>query len=444
MGRCPPVRLGWFLGLLSVCAPTAQERPPFHFTPPDLRLFEQVNLADERYEREGLVYRDPAVERLLERLTRPMLEAEPTLERVTWRFRILRSPVFNAFASPNGTVYVHTGLFAALDSEAQLAGVLAHEVSHILKRHSYFAQRSTRKRIAAINIINVALASASLATPYNSGWRVVLAALGDAPVIVAASIYGYNRELERDADFTAVRLLDGSGHGAAALVDLFEAMRRRSDLEGEIEPLFWSSHPRLDERIADVSKLGPPSNPSGGRSPDELAYLETVAGVVRHNARLAIDAGRPRSAVADMQRLADRLPESSENLFGLAEAYSALGGRTARPLEDELSTRARVKAMNKRQKRTPEEYERGLLETREGREAFRVNVESAERLYRRSLAVDPGYHTAHRGLGFLYERAGDREAALRAFRAYLQAAPDAADRSRIERRVERLEGRGAS
>jgi predicted Zn-dependent protease len=430
------------MGLLVVCSPSAQHQDTFAFTEVDLRFLEQVDAADARYEREGLVYRDPAVETMLDRLTRSMLRDDPSPDRVAWRFKILRSPVVNAFAMPNGSIYVHTGLIASLDNEAQLAGILAHELSHVTRRHSFSTLRSVRKKMVAINIINTAVMYGGLAAPYTGSWRVVLDVLSNVPVILVASIYGYSRELERDADLQGVTMLARGGRDARALMDALRAMRRSGDLEGFVEPVFWATHPRIEERLSYLTPIARPQSPDEAGRPVDPAYLATVAGLVRHNAQLAIDAGRPRGAVADMEQLVRVLPEASDNLYVLAEAYRALGPRAPRALPSERTEAGRRKAADAEARRTPEEREQSLMATREGRAAFAENRPRAEALYRRALAADPSNHQVYRGLGLLYERAGERDAALQAFREYVRAVPDGPDRARIVRRIEHLERRG--
>src|SRR5947208_3849184 len=66
----------------------------------------------------------------------------------------MRDPIPNAFALPNGSIYINTGLLALLDDENQLAAVIAHEITHVSRRHTYLRNRSVRKKILAINIIN--------------------------------------------------------------------------------------------------------------------------------------------------------------------------------------------------------------------------------------------------------------------------------------------------
>src|SRR6266852_8697404 len=129
-------------------------RDNFKFEKADLDLLEQVNLLDARFEREGLVLSDEATNALLRHVGESLLPRGSKLENVSWKFRALRDSVPNAFALPNGSIYVSTGLLARMDNESQLAAVLADEMTHVTRRHSYLQNRSNRKKILAINIIN--------------------------------------------------------------------------------------------------------------------------------------------------------------------------------------------------------------------------------------------------------------------------------------------------
>ena len=127
----------------------AQTNEAFKFGKVDLDLLEQINLLDKRFEKEGLVYHDADLDAFLDRVGKTVV-AEKQMENVDWRFHALRDPVPNAFALPNGSIYVNTGLLALLDDEGQLAGVLAHEMTHVARRHTSLQNRSIRKKVLAI------------------------------------------------------------------------------------------------------------------------------------------------------------------------------------------------------------------------------------------------------------------------------------------------------
>ncbi len=129
-----------------------QKKDDFAFTKVDLDLLEQCNLLDKRLEKDGAVYLDESLNSYLDRVGKSVLPKDGTPERVEWRFHVLRDPLANAFALPNGSIYVNLGLLALLDNEAQLAAVLAHEVTHVLNRHSYLELQSDGRSMRSLTL----------------------------------------------------------------------------------------------------------------------------------------------------------------------------------------------------------------------------------------------------------------------------------------------------
>jgi predicted Zn-dependent protease len=257
-----------------------------------------------------------------------------------------------------------------------------------------------------------------------------------APFIMMATIYGYSRELEREADLKGIDMMISAEYAPEEMVNVMKLLDR--DIEGENIRLFYNDHPSLDERIKYLSSY------LGGRADtvthqmelnrERAAYFGTMELVMRHDIQLAINSGRARSAVYHAQRLLD-FHEDSENLFWLAEAYRALGPRAAQLTDKELTNSAKKDASKKREKRTLEEEERELLATPAGKENWDRNQQKAEELYRRALNADKPAPVAHRGLGMLYEKLGRGSDAVPEYEKYLELSPSAIDRERIQRRI---------
>jgi beta-barrel assembly-enhancing protease len=264
----------------------------------DLKLLAEVELLDRRFERDGLVISDADLTDYVTRLGRS-LTPPGELERVTWRFRVLRDPLPNAFALPNGSIYVHSGLLGVLENEGQLASVLAHEVVHVTRRHSYLSNRSYRKKAAAINLIGFAGGAVVGRSEWSTAVRLIAAS---TQIILAATINGYSKDLERQADLDGVMALQTAGRDAREMAAAFRQLQATHDLEQD--RIFYTDHPRLEERIAYVSEAAslaaPPAMDSGRER-----YRITVARVCRDNVRFAIDARRYRSAAALAERLVE-------------------------------------------------------------------------------------------------------------------------------------------
>lgn len=404
----------------------------FAFGKVDLDLLEEIKALDERFEKEGVVYHHPALDAYLTRVG-TAIAADKKPENVEWKFRALRDPVPNAFALPNGSIYINTGLMALLDDENQLAAVLAHEVTHVTERHTYLRNRSMRKKVLAINIISTI-----------GNWHPVAGTAGLAislianisPFMLALSILGYSRDQEKEADLEGMKMASAAGFVPDGMPNSFKSMQK--DIEGEQLNSFYSDHPKLQERInyttsslpADARKLTEEEAKTA-----QSDYLNVMELVDRHNVELAINEARFRSAVFVSNKLVSMRPESSDNIFYLAESYRTLGPRNAELTDKQLTSGAKKKEAKNRAKRTLEELDAELLKTPAGQEAWKANSEKAEQLFLRAIELNRFNANARRGLGMLYEKLNRKDDAANQYAAYLELAPNAIDTERIRRRL---------
>ena len=420
-------------------APVEATPPPvreeFKFGNVDLEVLEQSNLLDAKLERDGLVLQDEAANAYVRRIGQALVPKGLELEKVSWKFRVFRDPQPNAFALPNGSIYVSTGLIFLVDNESQLAAVIAHELTHVMRRHSYVQNRSNRKKFLTMNI----MAAVGAYAPGGIAGAVIMAVTTIAPFIVMATIYGYSRDLEREADLKGVDMMISAEYAPEEMVNVMKLLNE--DMEGENVRLFYNDHPSLNERIKYLSSyLGARADRVTQQmelNRERAAYFKNMESVMRHNLQLSIMAGRFRSAVFHAQRLVDFHPDS-ENLFWLAEAYRTLGPRSAQLTEKEQTNGAKKDAAKKREKWTVEEEERQLLETPAGKDNWQRHQQKAEELYLRAVNAQNPAPVVHRGLGMLYEKLGRAKDAASEYEKYIELAPTAIDRERIKRRIETL------
>ena len=422
-------------------APVEATPPPvneeFKFGEVDLEVLEQSELLDQKLERDGLILANEPASVYLSKVGQLLIPKDLRIERVTWKFRAVRDPQPNAFALPNGSIYVTTGLLSLMDNESQLAAIIAHELTHVMRRHTYQHNRSNRKKFLTMNIMSAIGAYA----PMGAVGAVIMVVTTVAPFIMVATMYGYSRELEREADLKGIDMMISAEYPPEEMIQVMKLLNK--DIEGENIRLFYNDHPSLDERIKYLSGyLGARADkvtPQMALNRERAAYFRNMEPVMRHNLQLSINSGRYRSAVYLAQRLVDFHPDS-ENLFWLAEAHRTLGPRTPQLTEQELTNSAKKDAAKKREKRTLEEEERELLATPAGKENWQQNQQKAEELYLRALAAENPIPPAHRGLGILYEKLSRANDALTQYQKYLELSPSAPDRERIQRRIESLGG----
>lgn len=407
-----------------------QRAQDFKFTKVDLELLRQVDAFDRYMEEKGLVYSDPETDAYLEELGLSLVPKQPP-ENVHWHFRVVRDLEVNAFALPNGSIYVNSGLVSRMENEAQIAGVLAHEITHVTNRHGYLEYRSMRKKMVAIDVFTAVGA-------YGGG---VVAAMSNLlSVIMVSTIFGYSREMEHEADVYAVNALYLQGYDLLEFSRGFQLLRQGPEVDLSKEPVFWANHPKLADRVQYVASMAAQLQPKAtALRIDGTPYRAATKDVTRHNAGLAILLGRPRTAVASARRLIEDEPSNAENFVLLGDAYRTLGARTPIPDDEELTEHGKNDARKHLQSMTFAEYDKRLFAEPHGSERWQANAAQAEDAFHKALAIDPNSATAHRGLGFLAERQAQRTPAIEEFKRYLEMAPAAKDARQVRMHIESLE-----
>ncbi len=243
-------------------------------------------------------------------------------------FFVVRDDTINAFALPGGHIGVHSALVLLTDNESELAGVLGHEIGHILQHHQarmLYGQRGVQFTSLA------ALALAILASRGgNQGGQVTEAAVASAGALQIQNQLDYTREHEREADRVGVTLVDRAGFAPRAMVTFFQKLLRANRLnELKGAPAYLRTHPLTTERIADMQDRV--ENMPSRLVADTFEYR-----IARAKLRVMM-AGSPTEAVSLFQSmLADKtIVRPREQVYGLA-----LAQRRARDFEAAWKTLA--------------------------------------------------------------------------------------------------------
>lgn len=420
---------------LSVSPPVAraQQNPTanFQFTKADLALLDNANAMDSDYEQKGFVFHDPGAQSYLDAIGKRVLGDRPTPEHVTWHFLILNNPEVNAFAEPNGTVYVTIGLIGLLQNQAQLAAVLGHETAHVFERHSYLESRGIRKKAVLAEI----LAAAGAATPGGAALTVAGASIA-GQLILVESVYGYSREMEQQADSDGIVALAVAGYDLRAMAATFDLFDGDSNLEYEPRPTFYHDHPMLKLREAAAAAYidahpGPP-----GEKGSEQEYLAAFAPVIAFDVQADLEERKPRTAVARATRLVNAFQGDPDYEILLGQAYRELGAKTALPTAGELTDEGANRQRKDVLKLTEEQEQQKLASTTDGRATLQQNQAAAEKLFLAVIHDRPDDALAYRELGFLYEDESRFDDAATNYQHYLQLVDNTSlDRLRIQRRL---------
>ncbi|SMO66589.1 M48 family metalloprotease [Gracilimonas mengyeensis] len=188
-------------------------------------------------------------------------------------FRVLDSPVVNAFALPGGYVYVTRGLLAHLNNEAQLAVVIGHEIGHVAARHA--SQRAVEQQVGQLAVIGGAVLGESLG---YDGQSILQLSSQTAQLMFLK----YGRDDERESDALGVEYAAMQNYEAAEGADFFTSLERISEQQGGGIPTLLSSHPDPGEREQTIPQLAEKWREKGYEQTieDKDEYLNMIEGIM--------------------------------------------------------------------------------------------------------------------------------------------------------------------
>lgn len=409
--------------MLSGCAttrvpPMGYQGQPFRLEPDERALWSEAEKEEDKLVKTGKVYSDPLLEEYLSGLAAKLAPATQVAGGPPIRVTVFRDPTLNAFAMPNGHVYVHTGLLARVQNEAQLATILGHELTHVTNRHALQFNRDARNKqllfglVGVAAAIGVAVATGSQARQGNYVTAEVLRTTSNLflglglTLAYTAAVNGFGRDLEREADAEGMDRMVGAGYDPREAPKVFGLLKKDYGDAGPIENFFFGNHPRLDERIQSTEELL--RTRYAGLDADRLErdseeFHMRMRTVVRENAALDIRAGRFNTAKDQLDRVLALAPKDPVTHVYYGDLYRLQAQRAKRA---------------------------------EDRPAL---IEKARAAYERAAALDPTYPDPLRQLGFLYYQTKDAERAMDAFRRYLALKPDAPDARRIKEYLAELD-----
>ena len=260
---------------------------------------------EQRFERHNLLFNDDDLQKYLEEVLDRLITPQEK-KRYNLNVRILRSPVINAFGYPHGTIFITVALLTKLNSEAQLAAALSHEIIHIVNRHAEKNLENIKERSRREMRLHPDIASLL-------GEEAAFISSDGAGVALNIVMRGYSRELEREADSLGVLRMAEGGYPHAEFLSLLLLLRDHVIAENIAEQSFCNSHPRITERIrnyhrtvkdnSDHGKFSyTPSCPYDSISKDNKdeknddknseIFRERIKKAIYENVRVNISAGR--------------------------------------------------------------------------------------------------------------------------------------------------------
>ncbi len=354
------------------------------------RFFKRAQEIIELIDTSDYLYQDPSLETYLNNLANHLLPQEVRKDGVVVSIKVLKDPTFNAFAFPNGRIYVHLGILAAADNEAQLASLLGHEMTHVINRHQLRQFRSLTNKSAFFTVLN----------------DIVAVGVGNVGVLATqlgalTSISGYSQNLEYEADQQGFQLMKERGYDIREAPKLFEHLEEFIKSEEEKQPFFFSSHPHVKARIKNFKDLIEGNQGEGGIPEplmNTLQFQNMMVPVLLDQIQLCLQKGFFKTADKTVNKFISQNPQDKRGYFYLGELY--------RQRQDHDK---KVKVRDK----TPDYVK-------------------AHEAYDKALSLDATFPEAIKGKARILEKQGKLEEAKNFYQQYLQFNPQAPDRAYIE------------
>ena len=194
-------------------------------------------------ERNAKIVDDPVISEYVNRVGQNLVRNSDA--RVPFTIKVIDSDEINAFALPGGYFYVNSGLIKLAGSEAELAGVMAHEIAHVAARHG--TKQATKGQITNL---------ATIPLIFLGGWT-GYGIRQAAGLAIPLTFLKFSRNFEREADFLGVQYLYKTGYDPAAMVQFFErlkAQKKKKTSKSRIAKIF-KTHPLTEDRIKRIQTV---------------------------------------------------------------------------------------------------------------------------------------------------------------------------------------------
>ncbi|MBW1649350.1 MAG: M48 family metalloprotease [Deltaproteobacteria bacterium] len=166
-----------------------------------------------------------------------------------FNFYIIKNSGYNAFAAPGGHIFLNSGLFEAMDTEEELAGILSHEIAHVTCRH--ISQRLIKQ--TKIQLATLAGLAAGILLGSTGDSEAAAAIMQGTAAAGASAALAYSREDERQADQIGLKYLENSGYTSGGLISSLKKIREKQWFTPDKVPTYLMTHPGIDERIIYLS-----------------------------------------------------------------------------------------------------------------------------------------------------------------------------------------------
>ena len=360
------------LAVLSSASLYARELTP-PLTEEEKYLWRQAQAEQAYINASGFLFQDPELDAYLNEVV-AKIKPPDSDSRLSFKVYALKNPFLNAFAYPDGTIYIHTGMLARMENEAQLSGILAHEMAHCLDKHALKSLQHYRNAPGIKRGIETLFRGLIYRLPFLN--------TSSFPFLFA----GYTQELEAEADIKGLELMISAGYHPEAALDMFEHARQELILEKIDESTFFGTHPKLQQRIDNCKNyLQSYQQTIAAHKTNKKRFLEKTLPIVLENSWLDVRAGRFKAALQGAEKYLAYRSNDARGKYLLGEIYRQMGHDQHQSL--------------------------------------------AMGYYLEAIKADPQFPEPHKAVGLISFKQGDKTTAKQHFQAYLALKPQAPEKA---------------
>jgi predicted Zn-dependent protease len=262
---------------------------------------------------------DPTIKGYVERVGRKILSTLPP-QPFRYHFYIVKEDVYNAFAIPAGHIFINSGLLAAMETEDELAGILGHEIAHVVNRH--ISKRIERSKHINFTTMAGMVAGIFLGATTGDPSAVQALTIGSAAAGQTASL-AYSREDEAQSDQSGLQYIRKAGYDPRGLLSVLKKIRSKQWFGSRQVPTYMMTHPALEERLAWVDAwihLEPENQPpaTGAPTRSTVAFKKIII-------RLKAMYGDSMSVLQEFQNTLKKNPNDNDVLYGYGLALARVG-----------------------------------------------------------------------------------------------------------------------
>jgi predicted Zn-dependent protease len=261
---------------------------------------------------------DPVIVQYVNKVGQKVLTTMPP-QPFDYHFYVIKEDVYNAFAIPAGHIFINSGLLAAMESEDELAGILGHEISHVVCRH--ISKRIERSKKIDLATMAGMVAGIFLGATTGDAAAMQTLTIGSMAAGQSASL-AYSRDDESQADQLGLVLTTNAGYDAHGLLTALKRIRTKQWFGTKQIPTYMQTHPATEERIVWIDGWTT-------THPDAAKKRKPSSGEAfkRANIRLKALYGDPNNSLREFQDALSRAPSDEDLIYGYGLALAQAGKR---------------------------------------------------------------------------------------------------------------------